>query len=121
MADEEEFTVLAEYRPYQRILEAFNGDNFRHKSRHQLIEHARYAVCVAFILAAMFAFAALSFWNLRDIEFDVKIVSFSMPIILTITQMLITHVALMRKSRAIRAAMVRLQETVVEREFSANY
>lgn len=113
MAEE---AILKEYRPYQRILEAFNGQHFRDHSYRHTVQNVRYAACVSAMLMSMVAVLVLCCWYCVETEFDVKMLSFSVPVILSLMQMLLTHFALMRKNCSIHATVEHLQQVIHERE-----
>lgn len=117
MADHQVFHVLKEYRPYLRILAAFNAGNFHAKRLRPLIGNIRYAVCVAVMFVSMAALAILSYWHCMENESNVDILSDSLPVIMSLSQMLLTHVSLMLRNRLIHATVEHLQGIVDEREF----
>lgn len=117
MADEQELTVLAQYRPYQHILETFNGENYRNKSNREVFENIRYAACVIALIVSTIAGIILGCWYCVDVDFEVDTLSISLPTILANFQMLVVYIALAMKNRSILSILDGLQKIINEREF----
>lgn len=117
MANEQMTTVFAEYRPYLRILEAFNAENFGSQDQRRTITNVRYAVCVAALFMSSASLSILSYWHCMENGLSVDILSDAMPIILSLVQLQLTQISLMAKNRVIRATIESLQNTVDQRRF----
>lgn len=120
MAVEQEFLVLKEYRPYQRILEAFNSENFHGKNPKEIVINILYALCFTAIFVAMAALAILSCWYCMEIEFNIGILSITLPIVLSLVQLLLIHSSLIWKNRLIRTTIDHLQEMIDRRKLEMN-
>lgn len=117
MANEQMATIFTEYRPYLRILEAFNAENFDSQDHRRTIASVRYAVCVAALFMSSASLAMLSYWHCMENGLAVDILSDAMPIILSLVQLQLTQISLMGKNREIRATIEGLQNTVDQRKF----
>lgn len=117
MATKQPLTVLKEYRPYQRMMEAFNGHNFSDKSYRKLIGNICYMACDAALLVTLTGFLLLSFWYCVEDDSNMVIISAGMPVILTISQLLLGYLSLVMRNHLIRAIIDRLQDLIDKREY----
>lgn len=109
-------TVFKEYRPYHRILAAFNPDNYNEKPLYQKLRNVCFAMCVAAVLITIAFLIILSCWRCVE-NISIEIVALALPLELTFTQFLLTQISLMVKNGLIRATIENLQKTVDQREF----
>lgn len=113
----ENLLIFKQYRPILPILEAFNVDNFRHESHGQRVSNIAFAVCVSAVVIIATAGNVLGFWYCVENGLNMDILSDSMPIILSLSQMLLVHISLTTRNRLIFATFQELGETINEREF----
>lgn len=117
MTEKPEMLVFKEYRPYLRILATLNSENFHNITAHQIIGNIQHAVCVTIMFTAMTTVVVLCCWYCIENGLNILILSDTMPIILSLAQMLLTRVSLMMKNRFIRKTIEQLQKIVDESEF----
>lgn len=116
MANEQTFIVFKEYWPYHRILAAFNSDNFHNKPPRQIAKNVLFATCVVALFLALCAVLMLSFWCCMENDFNIDIVSISMPLELSMVQHIFTQISLTTKNDLIRTTLEDLRKTVNERK-----
>lgn len=121
MATVQELIVLQEYRPYQRILEAFNSEQFRNKGSRRKLHNVCSAACVIAMFSTLAALAVLAYWYFMENGFDINIISASLSAELLYIQLLLTQIALTARNRLIRATIEDLQKVVDERELNRSF
>lgn len=117
MVNETEMSVFKELRPYLRLLEAFNGENFRHQNNWCLAKNILFAAFSVVIFASAAAFPAFSLWHCIENGAHFDKLSTVIPVALSIVQLVLTHVSLMLKNRLIRATIDGFQKAVTDRKF----
>lgn len=113
MDTKEKNSVFSEYRLYLRMLATINGENFHHQlGRQKRRSNMRCAAGVMVLIVASAIVITMSLWHCLENTSNVTVISDTVPVLLTILQMLLTHVSLMAGNRLIQATIGRLQETV---------
>lgn len=111
-----EVATLTAFRPYLRILQAFNWENFA-VPRKERLSRIPYACAVGLGAIMLAAMIALGFWQIADEHFSMRIFTTSFPIIISLTQVLLAFVLLASKNRQITATIHHLQAIITDREF----
>lgn len=109
--------VFSEFRPYLRILSAFNIDNFCGKDLSLIGKHILLVFWLLILVISMISVAVLSYWNCVDTGLTMDKLGFTLPIVLSIVQTLLTHMSLSLNNCLISEAIEFLQFAVDERKF----
>lgn len=104
--------VLKEFRPYLRILNAFNFENFQKPDGIQIVTNVIYATLVGLFTISTCLILSLGYWNFIDTHFQMDIISTTLPVLLTILQIVFTQLSLTLRSRLITETIHHFQEVV---------
>lgn len=105
--------VLKEFKPYLRLIKAFNLDNFRNTgNRHRILNSVFDAFATSSIIFSIPIFLILGVWYLIENDADLRKISVALPILISILWMWLIFIALMAQNRIIRDIIDQLQRVV---------
>lgn len=108
--------VLDAFRPYLRILQTYNAENFCKKPASPKIGHVKQALFVSLAMVAATLVAFLSIWHLAESIRGLDEFATSLAVVLTLIQLIITCVIFMHKSQQISGTIADVQRIVNERK-----
>lgn len=123
METHREISVLSAFRPFQRLLQAFNFTNFD-RARSPYSSEKQHIVCivhVAVLLITPPVVVTAGIWHL--IEDDVTMAEFStsFALIVAYTQMFSIYISLMMKNRIISETLENIQKSINRRELELEF
>lgn len=120
--NQQKIQVLSAFRPYLCILRSYNVEHFHHEPVSFRIEHFRRTLFVSLVLLSASLLVFLSIWHLvENIWKGIGEFATLLAVMLTMIQLFITGIIIMRKSKKISETIDNLQRNVDERKiFRAN-
>lgn len=112
------FQVMGAFRPYLRILQTHNIDNFRRQPAPVLMRRISLAICSTIPVMATPLVMALGVWHMNESALDIGEFSTSFAIMLAYAQIFLTTVAVLVKIQLIRRTMETLQAFVDGRKWA---
>lgn len=113
-----EIRVLNRFRPYLRVLQAFNHENFHHHDWRSTRRSIYYG-CFSFLIGTFTATVIfLSVWFLIDNDCDFGKLVVLLPLQMSIIQMGLTFLPLVKNNRIINETIERIQLVVEKREYA---
>lgn len=116
-----EFCVLSAFRPFLRLLNAFNRDHFCYKDCCSKLRSVFYVICATMMVLLIAVVIIFAFWYLIEINASMKSFFVSLPILFSTLQMGLTFIALLLTNSTITNTVNRLQELIVQRKCSDLY
>lgn len=117
MANDQSLFTLQAFQPYLQLLNAYNLDNFQAPfDVRRVATNIFYAFCESMLLIAASLVLALGCWYCVETNFQMGILSTTMPVLMTIVQIILAHLSLVAKSRFVTATVAQLGAIVTERE-----
>lgn len=104
--------VLKEFQPYLRILNAFNVENYQGSDRARIVANIFYVALVGLFTISTFMILSLAYWNFIDTHFRMGILSTTLPILMTILQIVFTQLSLTVRSRLITATIAHFRKVI---------
>lgn len=114
----DKFCIMRAFRPFLRILMAFNRENIRPPDRRQTRQNICLAIGVCVGTALIASTLSLATWHLVDLHGDLNEIVVTTPIMLTIFVMLVTIGVLIPINREVDATVSQIQIVIDQREFS---
>lgn len=108
--------VLNQFRPYLRLLQAFNIENYRHHDWHSTRRSICYGCCAFLIGTFTLTLVFFSFWFVIDNDCDFGKLVVVLPLQISVTQMELTFFSLVKNNRIIDETIERLRLVVGKRE-----
>lgn len=113
MNNPDRIIILSKFRPYLRLLCAYQPDNFRQNDgwRSQLFG----VVCAFYatlMIGSMAVVSALMFWNLLESHAHVKVLVVSIPMTISLVEVCLIYVALVWESATAAKMVERIQQLV---------
>lgn len=105
--------TLRAFRPYLRLLKAFNWENFGRDEWHSRIF---VALGVLTGVLALISVDLLAVWKMADENFNIKVVSSSLPLIFSMAEQVLIFFVLVWQNRQIDVCVERLQATISKRK-----
>lgn len=119
MANDRSLYTFHAFQPYLQLLNAYNLDNFQAPfDVRRVATNVFGAFCETMLLIAAGLVLALGYWHCVDTNFQMGILSTTMPVLMTIVQIIFAHLSLVAKSRLVTATVAQLGAIVIERERS---
>lgn len=119
MNNQPELCVLSAFRPFLRILNAFNSDSF-HSDNNKNSWFIRSSVFCAFgailIGAAIFNYFVLIAWYLFENGANLEKCMIAVPILVTLLQLELTFIALVGKNTIITETIEQLHGVINQRK-----
>lgn len=106
--------VLYAFRPYLRLLKAFNFDNFRHNNWFQSVF---YAICLILLIFLVLVLIVLGFWYLIEIDAGLRKAVVSLPILFSLMQMEIAFISMVANNSTISKMVDGLQTVIDQSKF----
>lgn len=116
MDDEREIRVLNGFKPFLRILKAFDRGIFRTRNSDNLIKNVFFTFCVACVLICHISIAIVIFWSFFDDKFKIEKIASSVPIGTCAVLILLTFSSLVLRRETIGKTINRLQQFVEKRK-----
>lgn len=106
--------VLHAFRPYLRLLTAFNYEHFRHSSWGQSVS---YAICLTVMILFVLVLIILGFWYLIEINAGLRKAVVSLPILFSLLQMEIAFIAMVANNSNILKMIDGIQKVIDQSKF----
>lgn len=113
-------TVMVEFKPFLRMLKAFNSDNFRQHNFAALIGNIFHTLRVTALFVALIMEMVLGYWFCVDYDYGMDKVARAFPIDLCILQTIVSSGSLMSQNQVMGETIERLQGIVRRGEFVWN-
>lgn len=111
-----EMLILYEFRPYLRLLRAFHYQNFHHSNWSDIVHSILDAVCLTLVILLAPIMIMLGLWYLIETNGDLTSTVESLPVLCSLTQMLLAFIAMIINNRAICETIEQLQNVINQRE-----
>lgn len=112
----QEIHVLAKFRPFLRLIEAFNSETLRHRSWYLDLLGICYVLCATIMLFIIPLIVILIVWYLIESGGEMRISVALIPIAISVVQFYLTFVALIVNNRIMSEAIDQIQEAVSRRK-----
>lgn len=111
-------SVLNAFRPYLRLLKAYNKENFHHCTnwRHA-IHRVLDAICLTLLILAIPIVVTLGVWYLAENCADWKKAVTLLPLLFSLLQLTLTFAAMIIKNQTISKTVDQVQIVVNQRKF----
>lgn len=116
MSDISKKSILNEFKPYFRIINAFNPEHFHGRDWRALLFSGFFAFCLVLFVCLVPIYIILGSWYLLENESDLVEIAVTVPILATLLQMELTFVALIMENHTIIETMDRLQRVIDQRK-----
>lgn len=116
MENSKKIHILNEFRPYLRLIEAFNHEHFNDTDWHGIKSSVFYAFCAVLTILLAPTVALLLFWRCAENNFDFIIFVVTIPLLISSLQVDSIFIALMWKSPIVNETIERVQKLVDRRE-----
>lgn len=110
--------ALEHFRPYLRLLEAYNSEHFHHRDWRSLLCRISYALCATAMVLLLPIYVSLAIWHLIETSVDLKTFVAQIPIQYSLLQMTVILTTLVAKNRTIAETLTKLQHLIDQREFA---
>lgn len=118
MTNSRKIHIFSEFKPFLRVITAFNSENFHDRYWRGNLHNITYAFVSAFINLLLFIVNSLAIWYLIEIGDNFKKLFVASPSAMGLLQMQITSITMILKNRKIHATFERLQQLVDHRKFA---
>lgn len=108
--------ILNKFKPFHRILKAYNCNNFHFHNWRSIFRSIFHAFCVAIIFMILPIWIVLIVWHLIENSDDFKVIVAGLPIVITIAQADLAFIALIVENGTIVEIMNRIQEVIDRRK-----
>lgn len=116
MENAKKIHILTEFKPYFRLIEAFNHENFNNSDWHDIILSVFYAFCAISTIILVPTVALLLFWRCAENDFDFIIFVVTIPLLISSLQVDSIFIALMWKSHIVHETIECVQKLVDRRK-----
>lgn len=116
MENSRKICILEQFRPYLRLLEAYNPKHFHHPDWLHFLHSVSYALCATAMVVHLPLVASLAIWYLIEVPVDLKMFVVQVPIQCCALQILIALLALLAKASNITETINRIQDLINQRE-----
>lgn len=117
MRNSREIRVLNAFRPFLRLLTAFNRNHFRHNNWRSIVRSVFYAFGAMVAVIANSAWIVLLAWYLFETEAELKKFVVAIPMLVTLLQIKLTFIALMMEHRTITETIDQLHRVINQSKF----
>lgn len=107
--------IISEYRPFLRILKAFNIDNYRNNDRHIFWNNLLILLFTITLATAEILEFVLGVWHFFDHGFILRKIANALPLLISSVQVLSSYATLSMKNHEIQRVLDNLQETIDKR------
>lgn len=114
MVNRQQLCALHAFRPYLRLLKAFDCEHYTRHNWRSL--RALDVLAVAAGVTLLITTTALAFWKIADVHYDMHIFLTSLPVIVSMIQVILTFLPLMLKCRKVDVAIQHLQAVISYRK-----
>lgn len=111
--------VLSAFKPFLRLIEAYNAENFEnfhYTDLRQFLDWVRPAFISTVLNVGLSAFILFGVWDLTELYKELQKFVVALPLVISLLQMEITLIALMAKNRAISAIIQQIQRVIEKRK-----
>lgn len=116
MENSKKIHILTEFKPYIRLIEAFNHENFNNSNWHDTILSVFYAFCAISTIILAPTVALSLFWRCAENNFDFTIFVVTIPLLISSLQVDSIFIALMWKNHIVHDTIERVQKLVDRRK-----
>lgn len=116
MLNSNKVPVLDEFRPYLRLIKAYNRKNFRQTAWDTLLRSIWCALCETVLILALCLFILLSVWYLLENGSNLSKIAVALPLTLSTVQTLTISIALIMKNGVISETIDQLGNIINRRE-----
>lgn len=106
-----EINALKACRPYLRLLQAYNSENFSHNNQREN-HSAFYLLFTTIMVLLMPSLLILSAWHLMETESDMKTIVVTTPLCVTLVHATVISIALIVNNRTITETIGRIQKII---------
>lgn len=108
--------IFKEFRPFLRLLTAYNRNNFRHQNPRRNMHSVFYALFTTLLIPLLPLLIILGFWYLFENGSDSRKIIVGFPVIISIVLTALTFIALVVKNRRISETINEMQKMVNQRK-----
>lgn len=117
MDNHNKVSIFTKFSPYLRLVRVFDAGNFRKNDNWRyMLQKIVCSIFVITLICSMSITLTLMVWNLLEIDGDAKTLVVSMPLMMSLTQVFVTFLVLIRENGAIAEATERIQSHVNRRK-----
>lgn len=113
-----EINILNACRPYLRLLQAYNSENFCHNNWRDILHSAFYVFSITITILLIPLLFILSVWHLIEKGSDMKTSVVITPLCVTLVHTGVTSITLIVNNRAITKILSQIQKIVDQSKFS---
>lgn len=108
-------------KPYLRLIQAYNDENFRDHNWRNILNSVFYAFCATGVIILLPIFILLAVWYLIENDADLIKVVIAVPLLATLLQMELAFITLLMKNRMAIEMIDRLQQVIDKSEFLKHF
>lgn len=108
-------------KPYLRLIQAYNDENFRDHNWRNILNSVFYAFCATDVIILLPIFILLAVWYLIENDADLIKVVIAVPLLATLLQMELAFITLLMKNRMAIEMIDRLQQVIDKSEFLKHF
>lgn len=116
MDSERKISVMKKYKPFLRILKAFDRGNFRNRNSDILMKNLFFSFCMACVLFCHISTIGVIFWGFFDDKFELQKIAPAVPIGTSGVLIVLTLTSLVLRKDKIEKTINHLQQLVDKRE-----
>lgn len=113
--------VLSEFRPFLRLLKAYNRTDFQHHDWRCILRYTFDVICATTIICSTPCFALLVIWYLIENGVDLKKIVVAVPIVITLVQTVFSSISLVSSTTRMDKMIDQMQTMVDRCEFFRGY
>lgn len=111
-----EIRVLNAFRPYFRLMTAYNSEHFRSTHLRHIRRSIFYAIFSTTMIVTLIILSVFIAWYLGENEAKLKRFVVSLPMIFTLMQMVLTFIGMMLTNHTTSETINQIQRVVDQRE-----
>lgn len=116
MEKRRDILVLSEFRLYLRLLTAYDRKHFLQSNSRRTLRSLCYAIATTSVVFGIPFMMILAVWHVIDNGGNLEKITVALPVQTSITQMELTFVSLMMKSRTISKTFNEIQKIIDQRK-----
>lgn len=116
MEKHRDIRILSEFRPYLRLLTAYDRNHYRQRNSGRTLRSLYYPIATTSVVFGIPFMVILAVWHVIDNGGNLGMITVALPVQTSIIQMEITFISLMMKSRTISKTFDKIQEIIDRRK-----
>lgn len=108
--------VLNAFKPFLRVLKAYNRANFQHHDWHYIRRSVFCALCASLAIVCIPIYIVMAIWYWIEFGFELKQSIATVPLVFSFLYVEVACIALVYKSHQISVTIQRLQILIDRRE-----